>query len=92
MKCILEIKHVRPYYRNGDRETETVIIFHSLFKTKKSIKEFIKEDLINRKCTSHKCYKFDKSETYYGWTNKTWFNEGTGTTDQETFIYNIIKA
>ena len=47
MKCILEIKHVRPYYRNGDRETETVIIFHSLFKTKKSIKEFIKKDLIN---------------------------------------------
>lgn len=34
MKCILEIKHVRPYYRNGDRETETIIIFHSLFKTK----------------------------------------------------------
>lgn len=91
MSYKLSITHVRPYYRNGDRETEFAKIDTKIFKTIKAAKVFVELDAKEKRCTTVNYFKSGKNHFWTGFTNKSWFNEGTGETDTEQYQYKLIK-
>ena len=91
MSYKLSITHVRPYYRNGDRETEFAKIDTKIFKTIKTAKAFVELDAKVRKCTTVNYYKSGTIHYWCGFTNVSWFNEGTGNTENEQYQYKLIK-
>ena len=91
MSYTLKIKHVRPYFRNGDRETEFASLGEKVFKSRKAATEWIASNMKSRNCVNTSYTKFSSHEWWVGVTNKTWFNEGTGETDQEQFQYSLYK-
>lgn len=92
MSYKVQLIHVRPCLRNGDMETEFATSDAKLFKTKKEAVTWIKNDMKSKHCTKSSSYKMSTYEWFTGFTNKYWFNEGTGEIDGEQFQYKLFKA
>lgn len=92
MSYKVQLIHVRPCWRNGDRETEFATLDTRSFKTKKEAKTWIENDMKSKRCTKSSSYKISTYDWFTGFTNKQWFNEGTGEMDGEQYQYKLFKA
>lgn len=99
-----EVKHKRPGYRNGDRESETVIHeacnYKLLSDAKKQAAAFLKEQQGWNPAYKQKIYAGKQMKAWFGddcsyaaifETGDTWINEGTGDEERETFVITIKK-
>jgi hypothetical protein len=88
----VEVYHYRETFVRGDLEDETVLIKSELFKTRKSAKEYI-EDQVRGKSGVTKSYH-KGNETSYVWyhTGHKWINENTGETCHECYTYTLDKV
>lgn len=92
MGYAVEVIHLRKCLIHGVVGTELTRIETKFFNTKKAAKEFIASDIKDRKCVKSEAHRYsDGSSFTVGWTDKIWFDEGTGDNMQEQFQYKLTK-
>lgn len=84
--------HTKPGYINGDLGGETVMKNATVFKTRKTAKEYIESRLSKYQNVKKNYHKGDEVSRCYGFTGKTWQNENSGETCSECFSFELSKV
>ena len=90
---VVEVRHHKKAWRNGDLEDELVLEGTEHFKTKTAAKIWVKDKLCHLNGTKREeWHKGDKPSYAYCWTGVTWQHENSGEQMEEYYQYTIKKV
>lgn len=93
MGYLVELKHYKPTYRNGDLEDELVIEHARIFKTRKEAKNYIERNFPKDSKGGYKDYhRGNKPSRCAYFTGKTWIHENTGEKCEEYYMFVLTKV
>lgn len=92
MDFVVQMKHYKPVYRNGNLEDELIIEHTRVSKTRRDAKQYIENMLINKNVAYRDYHRGNTPSTCLYFTGKTWVNEKLGVECHEYYQFVLTKV